>query len=230
MKLFAAIRVIGAALAAGCMLLGATAAGAVNLLHVVYEGQVTDLYDPTGVFGPGAGVGSRYKSEYLFDLDRGTRIHAPAYDQVFGGDPWFTTSPAIWTQFTLNDVTLRWNTDNVGQQLNREGEYVSSTADGLRNGVWRIQSHIFYSPDAPYTLETPLVLTGPGAGAFDGAYSVCVYDASLGCSKQITRAYMTTDRVTVRVGSIPEPGAWALMILGFAGVGGALRRRAVALG
>jgi hypothetical protein len=30
------------------------------------------------------------------------------------------------------------------------------------------------------------------------------------------------------VGSIPEPDAWALMILGVAGVGAALRRRAVA--
>ena len=29
----------------------------------------------------------------------------------------------------------------------------------------------------------------------------------------------------LRVGAIPEPGTWALMLLGFAGIGFAIRRR-----
>ena len=33
---------------------------------------------------------------------------------------------------------------------------------------------------------------------------------------------------TVSVAAVPEPAVWSLMILGFAGIGGALRRRSLA--
>jgi hypothetical protein len=229
--MFAGIRLIGALVAAGCALLGPTAAGAVSLLYVAYEGQVTSLYDPTGVLGPGAAEGQRYRAEYAFDLDLGARNSQPTSDRVFGGYYWSTSSPVLWTRLTVNGVTLQWDGDHAGQQVNEEGNYTSSFAETLGDdGVWTYQSHVFYG-DAPYALETAFTASGPGAGAFDGIFSVCVWDPDFVCGKSLTTVYMTTDHIAVRVGSIPEPGAWALMMLGVAGVGTVLRRRrAVAFG
>ncbi len=40
---------------------------------------------------------------------------------------------------------------------------------------------------------------------------------------------LLVDNVALQAGAVPEPGAWALMIMGFGGVGAMVRRRRMIL-
>ncbi len=75
---------------------------------------------------------------------------------------------------------------------------------GTGSAVWRTgygQQSINYAGGSAYSYDLPY---GPGPIEIGGDFGF--------------RTYVDTD-------AVPEPGAWALMILGFAGVGMGLRRR-----
>lgn len=75
------------------------------------------------------------------------------------------------------------------------------------------------------------VLIGGGAGNFDQSLNMAWLVGSLaaGSSATINYAYVVGDNIEVVGGVVPEPATWGMMILGFMGVGGMVRRRRTAL-
>jgi hypothetical protein len=84
----------------------------------------------------------------------------------------------------------------------------------------------------PQTLSSLSVYGRAGCGGCDGrdVYNFTIYDGGgvyitsgqLNAANELHRDTITFERPT---GSVPEPASWALMILGFGGVGYTLRRR-----
>lgn len=64
----------------------------------------------------------------------------------------------------------------------------------------------------------------PGAFAANGSYSNAGWPISC-CFGNAGPATLVVSGIPDATGAIPEPGAWALMIIGFGGAGAALRRR-----
>lgn len=211
---------VGAAFVAGCMLVGATAASASNLIHVTYTGQATDVQDLNGLFGaPGSFTSASYTADYVFDLDVGLRFSEPSYDQILGGPPWGAPTPLVSSSLTMNGHTVAFAGDYAGQQLNQVGALVTSTADSRVGQTW---TFLFNRLDfnAPYDLGTSFTATGSGWGGFH----ICNLGQN-GCLAEPERLRGLLSPVSMTVTAIPEPGTWALAILGLGMAGSALRRR-----
>ena len=76
-------------------------------------GIVTCDYDLTGIFGTVGGnndlVGQSYTAKFTFDTSLGTPDSNPgphAYQQIYGGTNWGTTSPVIGATVTIGSVTV----------------------------------------------------------------------------------------------------------------------------
>jgi len=227
---------LGAALAAGCVLAAGAAgeAAAGQKLHVTYEGEVTQFMDTLGAFGAGVGVGSRYVNEYVFDLGLGQRYTTATYDQVVGGNVFgIPSTPLVSSKLTINGQSLSFAGDYSSQQETSAGQYAASYAQSMLSEVWTLNFNILYF-NAPSSLETAFEATGTGWGAFH----ICDYmqtgPSTGGCvgTHPILQAIVNTDHIAVRLeadggtgpGGVPEPGTWALAILGFGLAGAALRR------
>ena len=73
----------------------------------------------------------------------------------------------------------------------------------------------------PASITTPFTHTvGSNDYEFFGTY----YLAN-GAASETIYAYITTLTVSEHVGAVPEPSTWAMMLLGFAGVGFAAYRK-----
>lgn len=71
-------------------------------------------------------------------------------------------------------------------------------------------------------------LTGPASsGTASGSYNPSINPYSLGIGVEITRttAGSTTGDLNLQATAVPEPATWGMMLLGFAGIGMAVRRR-----
>ncbi len=102
--------------------------------------------------------------------------------------------------------------------------YLATGYDGSANGLVTGTDTAFFTLGATNTLTILVNATYNGigdAGTPSGLYSGDFKLTSFG-SRSIGVTY------DVPVGRVPEPAAWALMVVGFGLVGGAVRRRSVA--
>jgi hypothetical protein len=203
------------------MLLGATAAGASNLIHVTYTGQATDVQDLNGLFGaPGSFTSTNYTADYVFDLDVGQRWSNSDFDEILGGSAFGAPTPLVSSSLTMNGHTVSFVGDYTGQELNQVGAFTESYAisrTGGTNAFLFNQLHF----DAPYAVETTFTAAGSGWGAF----YICP-DGPNGCAAgqpETLKGWLAP--VSMTVTAIPEPGTWALAIVGMGMAGSALRRR-----
>lgn len=84
----------------------------------------------------------------------------------------------------------------------------------LDNGA--VVSALSPGPTSPVT--TPFTITAPNAGTYNFTLS---YGECCGGPAVLNWSYLTGQPV----GSVPEPASWAMMLLGFAGIGTAMRMR-----
>jgi hypothetical protein len=84
----------------------------------------------------------------------------------------------------------------------------------LDNGA--VVSALSAGPTSPTT--TPFTITAPSAGTYNFALS---YGECCGGPAVLNWSYLNG----VPVGNVPEPATWAMMLIGFAGIGFAMRTR-----
>lgn len=231
--------IVGAAFACALVLAG-SAASAGTIVTATYTGKITLLMDKDALLGTvierNTATDLAFTNTFVFDVDAGYRITNPfapnPNDNLLGGSAFFGGTPLISSKLTINGVTLDFLGGYAQQQLTEQGRLHQSVADDRSNGLARI-NHIAMQTDAPGLLTTPFTGVTTGQDFFNGAASICVFTNG-NCVQQRFRAFFAPETVTVTVREapalVPEPGAWAIMLLGFAGMGAALRRaRAVAV-
>jgi hypothetical protein len=120
------------------------------------------------------------------------------------GDPLTNLTFTILTGFTAAEFNLENGSPSsfLVNLTDSAGDSFSQTLSSL-NG-----SNIFNIQAPPGTVYTSATFSSTGGGFAD--------------FKQL--------RVTLAAGAVPEPATWAMMLLGFAGIGFVVRRRTKALG
>lgn len=185
-----------------------------KVVKVVHEGMVEFGDGAAQLFGAANSslVGMHVLSIYEFDLDRGDRFDGPTSAYVEGGSNFGFPGPLLSSSIRINGVTL----DLDGALASRyaasdEFEITSLTAwpDG---GTIRHENSAlidFQGLDYEYF------------GGFGGTGGRLLYTGGPGGAdiQWATMAYTVTEIPS----AIPEPGAWALMILGFGLTGATLR-------
>ncbi|WP_240047647.1 PEPxxWA-CTERM sorting domain-containing protein [Sphingomonas panacisoli] len=153
---------------------------------------------------------------------------AQSYNFSFTGSTPTSTPISASGTFTVTGSTItgisgQYNGATI-DQLYAPGTVVDSVNDKIDN---------VFSSTAPY-------LTGNGVGFgivgnnllynlySTGANSYALYIAtypSTGSTAGSTNNTVSTFTVSRATGAVPEPATWAMMLVGFGAVGGALRRR-----
>jgi hypothetical protein len=222
-------RLLGAL--AGAALCSMASQASATIVNVTYQGIVTYDRDLTGIFGTVGGnndlVGQSYTAKFTFDTSLGTASSNPgpyAYQGVYGGTGYATTSPVTSATVTIGSVTVsipatyagqafaHQNTDGSGfGQLDHTAQFSTANASLYSLGVVYA-----YDGSVPFSLTGPFTYTPTYAGYL--RFNDYLYDYNLGQTIQDTHVQAKVTSLTVTSG-VPEPSTWAMIILGFAGVG-----------
>jgi hypothetical protein len=234
MKLLLGQTIKSTAFGACLALLASVSHASAAIVYVTYTGTVSSGTDPGGYFGGGNLNGGSYVVEYTFDTTLGFTLTSPTNNYAYGGEAYANASPALSTTVTINGISQTF-----------VGSY-TGVVEGFNDGANSKQNHQSYFSSNAGTLSTyhnaiNIIYTNAGApltSSIDTAFSYDVlpsdyvtasfkfstYDSSTNTTVN-TFGNANLSNLTVEVASVPEPSTWAMMILGFAGVGAIAYRR-----
>lgn len=214
-------RILAAAVFASAAI--AASAASAGTLTVTYTCTATDIIDPTGLLGLSPGVTSAaFVDTYVYDLSKGGRVTCCGFDEVYGGSNFGLSSPLVDSTLTINGTKVDFPGGSGDQAFYQQGAYAESYSDLLNPGPggWLFNFVHMYA-NAPAGFETAFSDSGTGYGNFficDPAF--CNVD-----TYELAGDFSPTGIKTTFSSGAPEPASWGLMIVGFGGLGGALRRR-----
>jgi hypothetical protein len=202
--------------------LASTGASA-DIVTITYTGTVQG-FDNSGYFGAaGANLNTTFTATYIFDTNVGVQGHDSQQNYVYGGSAIPAITPAISAALDINGHTFTTNGSYFSELylLNRATTGTFQAYSDIRPSNDTILYNAIYTndPNAPVltSLTTPFTYSYQANANFNqGNQSVFQFG-----SDGLT---LFSNTVTLTNG-VPEPSTWAMMILGFAGVGFVAYRR-----
>jgi len=247
------LRNISAAFLVGVAVMAGPAQAATYL--ITYKGVVTSGVDGAGVFGAvGADLtGKAFTSVYtLNDAVPGASYQYYSMQSTAESGPSQGPSPLL-AKFTINGISKELTGRVAGSQSTRfaflpskdytisntvndlyNNEDGSSVYDSLKNVINNIGNSMFpsvsFGNDFSHTLEDGDFSTGYNTSGSYYLYGVWTPDyVSNSWNYVETRIDLSNLSVSSVLApvipAVPEPVTWAMMVLGFGVVGGAMRRR-----
>lgn len=134
------------------------------------------------------------------------------------------------TTLSLTPIAASTQTFGTGNATDTSYYYTFNTLGNYKIDVTSTANISATNPENPFVITTG---TTPGAGtpeatsSFGGTSSEAKTILPKGYYTVTISGVQPNEALssTVSVAAVPEPAAWALMILGVAGIGGAIRRR-----
>jgi PEP-CTERM motif-containing protein len=215
---------------AGVAMLGGVSQASAAIMDVTYTGTVNYGTDTLGIFGTAGAdlAGSSWVATYTFDTSLGHTSSSPNYNDVEGGpaSPYNNTSPVLSSMITINGVGRAVDGSYFGWESGYNNGTRSSQYQVVQNyNSGHNESLVDYisSPHAglPASITTPF--TYPVHVGHDDPQGS--YYLQIGGSDESIYAIPATLTVSNHVGAVPEPSTWAMLLLGFAGVGFAAYRK-----
>ena len=223
---------IGAVMALGVSAACAASADAA-ILVATYTGTVSDGYDQTGVFGAaGASLtGDSYVAKYTFDTTKGVDYNdLPAFEELYGGSAYGTSSPVSAT-IIINGHTQLIEGNYLGQALTEPHYYypynvVEHASINYNYGVGNIFTYNYINNYLSNIPQPTVTSTVPLTNSDEVSGSLQIDTYNYNTNTQSEYAYASFDGAgTVQIGGVPEPATWAVMLLGFGGVGASIRNQ-----
>lgn len=209
----------------GAAVLAASPASAAVMMATFYGATDFGGYDYAGLFGtPGASLA--YKPVVLtftYDTELGEPIVSPGQDTRFGGAQYGTDSPILSASITIGEASYDLDLSYYGYANSYAGEWtwLYGRQDTPGNVASEFQVTAYH--DAPGNLATPFSAFAEGGGTLR-LYKPNAYGELL-AETDFSVGGLTVEYVGPSGAPVPEPAAWAVMILGFGLAGSALRTR-----
>ena len=220
---------------AAALALVATTAHA-HIVTATYSGVVANGYDTTGVFGAANTdlTGAAFTAVYKVDSSvNSLTFNSPgSMSYRIGGTNYGFSSSPVSAVVTIHGVSAafgglqtgeayRSKVASGGNELFHE-TYSASTVKGVSTQQF-VETFVYSKSNGP-------VFAGPRSGGF---LQDVVVDTSTGAYSTLVQGVLTPTSLTIgvvqpqgpSVASVPEPATWALMLLGFGGLGAAMRSR-----
>ena len=218
--------------AVAMLAVGGGQAGAA-VLTSTFTGTVLSGTDGPGDFGPAGGdlTGDPYSITYTFNDTLGVRNPG----QLYGGTNQGTSSPLTQVAFTINGMTSVFSSFPTSSQLNaslllKHGKVTKFAAfsSGLNGGQYAMNQVVASPAHGSYT-----VVGDEYSGALNSSKYCFDSSHTNNCGQfflpgGLHGQFLTTtfDIVGMRpVGEgVPEPGTWAVLLLGLGAIGWRTRR------
>ena len=231
---------LGGAFAVTAVLALACAAPAsARVFTATSVGTIVQGLDGRGLFGAQDAdlTGLSYKVVQTIDTSKGTTAYLPT--AVFGGS--FTGLPSLGpSTITINGISKTVAGARASEYFTESDSTVPSS-DVQVNDLDLVFGPTTHTYDAigleafRDDLGTPTDVLTPlpgnycsGASYCGGGFDFFVVDNLTNVPTVVTYGFLSASSFTIS--SVPEPGVWAMLLLGFGALGAALRRRGVATG
>jgi hypothetical protein len=200
-----------------------------DIIHVVYHMKVLgQSYDGTGIFGaPG---GNLLNADATIDF----RFNTATAQWLLGAPtPWLTSDPTAQVTTTINghSITFLGTSGGTDRYTNGAGSCSVGFCLNMGQEVFGANGSVQASASGriPDSLTTPFTLTAHYLNG-NNFWGVLYYGNPTGYTAlgfgNIIQNGPGSEYVTVSVTTgVPEPSTWAMMLLGFAGVGFMAYRR-----
>jgi len=230
------IKYLGAAIAVAASL-GLAGQASATVHDLVYKGHVTSALDLTGEFGPVGTdlVGKAFTAFVTYDDANPAALHDTGawYDYYYG----YGAANPLSITIKLNGVTMSVGATD-GTDLREDRSLLPGCTLDCTTASFEQSAEDRFTQNGLYTLN----YVNLGGSSDDGTISGLAHPAPdytnppidlwgfVNVFQQDTDTLESTKwaEVSVKIDSVgaavPEPAAWGLMILGFAGMGASLRR------
>jgi hypothetical protein len=213
---------------AASVFFGIVSTASADIVYVTYSGTVLSGNDPIGIFGaPGSSLaGDAYTTFYIFNTSVGEIHSDPFFNSDLGGAAGYAQpSPSLGAVLTINGISMGIGGASAGYlygidfgDFSRSYDFAGDPSRSVFNQMSDPTRSIPVSINMPFTYTVTPANGGYGQG-----------QAMLGIDP-VNHAGFLIDlvptTVTVSVpGAVPEPSTWAMMLLGFAGLGFAAYRQ-----
>jgi hypothetical protein len=217
--------------------LAAAGQASASVHNLTYKGVVTSASDGSGEFGVGAVlVGQAFTANVVYDdAKAGASYIGNGYTDAYYGNG---AANPVFATILLNGVMRSFGATS-GYDYRQDNNLRPDCVDDCTLASFQQHAEDRFTQSGTYTLNyinlggsstdgsifglahTPPDFTNPPVELY-AFVSLFQQDVVTLASRVNTSVFVRIDSVT---GAVPEPGAWALMLMGFGGLGGLLRRR-----
>jgi hypothetical protein len=187
------------------------------VVYVSYTGTVIRGIDPGIIFGQGASLnGLPYEVLYVFDT--GSYVDSqPIENFVFGGAAFGKTTPLVGSAvLTIGGVSILIGGNSVGEIEginNGPGAFSEQLHRAYDTNLSAVENSIFnYSGGLPATITTPFEYNVTSSDGGSSDFSAFGASGNLSVSTLIVS-------LDPPITAVPETSTWAMLLLGFAGIG-----------
>ena len=217
--------------AAFAVAMGTCASASATIIDVIYKGSVIEGSGPDdlGLFGPVGGslVGDAFVATFEMDTSKGIPLFTATENYIHGGTLYGVDSP-----MTRATVEINGNTADVGVGLsdfvqsflgfpgvaNQQSHGATSDSNSILMAV--SDANLASVGNIPFTIDVPFTFTFDASDA--GFGQVFFKEGAIGTSLSLGPTQLIYQFPSP--GGVPEPSTWAMMLLGFAGLGYAAYR------
>jgi hypothetical protein len=220
----------GAAAGIGLGLALSGAAAHATVATITYTGTTTQTFDGLGLFGPDGFGNAAFTAIFTLDTSKGDASNGCAGTTCTNALAEGVTNP-LTASLTINGVTLSFLGNFSSGATNFQDSACAVACSEMHDGVADNSDNTFINLAAfsnndpirfPLSLTTPLNIAlgdaGNGNDFGSGGFTV-----SQGANETFAQFRVASVTVSDAVAGVPEPAAWALMLLGFGGLGAVLR-------
>jgi opacity protein-like surface antigen len=212
--------------AAFAVAMGTCASASATIIDVIYKGSVIEGSGPDdlGLFGAVGGslVGDAFIATFEMDTSKGNNLSTPTENLIEGGIVYGVESPMLSATLEINGKTADVGIGTSGTVQSFLGQPgVTNQQTHLVQGINVMLLNVSDTSGAsvgniPFTIDVPFTFTldtsDAGFGEANFSSSGISTALSLGPT-QLIYQYPSPD------GAAPEPSTWAMMLIGFVGLG-----------
>lgn len=205
---------------AGLALLGQVSQASAALVNITYTGTVDDGSYDTGLFG-GSIAGASFTATFKFDTSISGAFNnfGPTGNYIVGGSAFGGPAPGLSAALTINGITQSF-TPSFDSQIYGANDGTNSVQEHIAgndsNQNFILASITNHGTLLPPTIDVPFsYIVQPGDSMQGYFYLTTLGPYSAQGSLTFTSLTETVDGVS----AVPEPSTWAMMIMGFCGLG-----------
>lgn len=238
------------AITGAAIMMAAPGQAGAEVYVITIFGHVTDFQDQTGVFGPGSKGGDivPYKSVHLVSIPSsgGNSYYDGTNTIYYGGRDYGDQSP-VRSSITIKGHTVSDSGAVINGNIFNPNEGMINPISNNTPYTYNISSftygggsiHVSNSIYSHFSVSNDKFKNGNLLNRLNyifqptdnvgGGFGFTTQDLTKGIYTEYALGSLVPHQINIKplsAGFVPEPSTWSLLILGFGGIGAAMRRRA----